>query len=140
MTERNPMKCNATRVKMSKTLKEINHQPPWRGGNGTGPTKMEVQLHSQLPWGWLLNYIEPTKIPRGNGYPTHYKLDIANPLRKIAVEIDGGSHYALTRRAQDEKKSKFLESRGWSVLRFTNDEIATALEACVQRILSTTSK
>ena len=81
-----------------------------------------------------------TKMGRGSGYPTHYKLDIANPDFMMAVEVDGPSHSSLERKAQDAKKDRFLRSLGWTVLRFTNQEVMDDLGGCVRTVLSTTSK
>jgi very-short-patch-repair endonuclease len=81
-----------------------------------------------------------TQMPRGSGYPTAYKIDVGNTELKIAIEVDGFSHNALKRRAQDIKKAAFLESRGWRVLRFTNSEVRVDLTRCVQTVLSTISR
>jgi very-short-patch-repair endonuclease len=138
MLARNPMRSEATRTKVSRRLKAMGHGPPVRGGNGKGPTAMEARLFLRLPMGWRLNFVVATKQPRGSGYPTCYKLDMAQPEIRLAVEVDGGSHAALVRRAQDAKKTAFLQSLGWTVLRFTNAEVQTDLDRCVQEIASTT--
>lgn len=140
MTEHNPMRSEVTRGKVSASLRAMNHQPRVRGGNGTGPSPMEARLMDALPNGWTLSLAVPTRQPPGAGYPSHYKIDIASPDLMIAAEVDGQSHCALSRQGQDAKKQALLESLGWTVLRFTNEEIATDLDSCVRTILSTTSK
>lgn len=70
--------------------------------------------------------------------PLHYKIDIANPVKKIAVEVDGGSHSATRVREADERKDAFLTSHGWRVFRFSNREVMADLEGCVRKVLSTT--
>ena len=140
MTERNPMRRDEWRMKMQMTLLAQGHRPPIRGGNGTGPSPMEKRLLDALPSGWVSNLAVPTKQPRASGYPGHYKIDVAHPESKIAVEVDGMSHGLRIRQEQDAKKQAFLESLGWCVLRFTNAEVRTDLERCVQTILYTTSK
>jgi hypothetical protein len=110
------------------------------GGNGRGPTRPQLMLATLL--GWPTEYVVPTKgLP---GYPSHYKLDIANPKRRIAIEVDGQSHSSKAVRAKDIKKTRFLEERGWTVLRFRNAEVLRNLSAVLwviqQALSSTTSK
>lgn len=140
MTERNPMRSAETREKVSKTLSAMGHKPRTRGGNGTGPTEMEQRLRDALPQGWEIGAVVRTGRKRASGYPGHYKLDLAFAPLKLAVEVDGFSHTAMSRKAQDAKKQAFLESLGWCVLRFTNREVQTDLGRCVQEIASTTSR
>ena len=81
----------------------------------------------------------PTRMPRASGYPTAYKVDIAHPMLRLAIEVDGNSHGVIQRRAQDAKKDALLSSLGWTVLRFSNREIASGTSACAQEVLSTIS-
>ena len=89
-----------------------------RGGNGKGPTVPEQALMAELGEGWVYQHSIPTRKPRGRGYPTVYKVDLAKPGCKVAVEVDGSSHNG--RRAFDVKKDKFLSSLGWTVIRVPN--------------------
>lgn len=116
----NPMSRPECRSKVSQTLKAIGHRPPVQGGNGRGLTRPEAELLKLLP-GWAPHVVRTGL--RHAGYPAHYKLDLANPSRMICVEVDGSSHNALTRQEQDRRKTEFLASRGWIVLRFSNREI-----------------
>ena len=92
-----------------------------QGGNGRGPTATEVALAAVLP-SMRLGEIVPLG-SRGNGYPTHYKLDLADRQAMLCIELDGASHYSRSRQAQDRKKEEKLRSLGWIVLRFWNKEI-----------------
>jgi very-short-patch-repair endonuclease len=78
------------------------------------------------------------------GYPSHYKLDIAHPERRIAIEVDGASHHSRKVQEKDLKKTRFLEARGWRVLRFWNLEVLEDLPTVMARIerelSSTTSR
>lgn len=116
----NPMTNPDVRRRVSQILKEMNHKPSVRGGNGTGLT---------LPQMILLNALGPTWVAefalslgrRRRGYPTHYKLDLANVAMRVCIEVDGPSHYS--RKDADAKKDAMLASLGWSVLRFWNRDI-----------------
>lgn len=135
MKMHNPMENPAIREKMRETLKRIGHKPNIHGGNGTGATIPQKLLSDAL--GWPTEVVVATKM-RNLWYPTCYKIDIANREQKIAIEVDGYSHGALRVKAADAKKTKFLESRGWKVLRFTNDQVLNDLEKCVAMVTSIT--
>lgn len=137
MTERNPMKRADVRARVSTSLRAMAWMPPVRGGNGTGPTMPQMLLASAL--GWPMEVAVATGA-RAEGYPTAYKLDIASEPLKIAIEVDGMSHRALDRQAQDAKKDAFLRSIGWTVLRFSNREVTERLAECVQTVMSTISR
>ena len=134
MKANNPMKNAEIRAKVSATLKKINHQPKTRGGNGRGATIPQKMLANAL--GWQMEYAVKTEKPRGSGYPTCYKVDIANPEHKIAIEVDGSSHQALERQMQDKKKEALLISKGWKVIQFKNLGVIDNLEKCVQKVMS----
>lgn len=140
MKARNPMARPESREKMRGTLKAIGHRPPVRGGNGKGLTVPQSHLAQAL--GWDTEVIVRTGQRRVNAehLPSHYKLDIADRALKVAIEVDGGSHAMRERQEQDAKKTAFLSSRGWTVLRFSNRDVMERLEACVQTVMSTTSK
>lgn len=93
-----------------------------RGGNGHGPSAAERAVQAALPAGFAYNLAIPTRMPRGSGYPTCYKVDFGNPTSMLAVEVDGPSHSTLKRQAQDRKKEAFLAALGWCVLRISNKE------------------
>jgi hypothetical protein len=116
------MRNPESRAKMTATLKRIKHQPIRRGGNGRLLPLPQLALLHALGQGWESEYPVLTKMRHlKTGYPTCYKLDIANVDRKIGIELDGGSHCSLARKAQDFKKTEFLVSQGWSVYRVSNE-------------------
>lgn len=129
----NPMFSPSVAEKVGLRLREIGHRPLIRGGNGTGPTRAQ-KLLAELT-GLRTEYAVPTRMPRGCSYPTCYKLDLADPVTRTAVEVDGASHKARSRRAQDTKKVGFLESRGWYLLRFTNREVLAAPLSIASQVL-----
>lgn len=118
---------------MRSTLLAMGHGPVVRGGNGRPLSLPQQMLAESL--GWRTEYIVRTGMPRGQGYPTHYKLDIADPESMIAIEVDGGSHCSLKRQAQDKKKENFLAGLGWKVLRFKNQEVMENLAMITSTIL-----
>jgi very-short-patch-repair endonuclease len=99
----------------------------------------QATLAQLLGEGWFMEFVVPTCLPRINPQriPTHYKLDIAYPPYKVAVEVQGGSHGTLSAQNRDLKKRLFLEKCGWTVLSFTNKEVTEHLEECALTVMST---
>jgi len=129
----NPSARPEVRAKVSATLRRIGHKPTVRGGNGKGPTIPQRALHEALGEGWYMEYAVSLGFKRA-GYPTSYKLDIANPSLMVGVEVDGSSHRIMTRRGQDQKKDSMLASLGWRVVRFTNEVVMASVRAVADEI------
>lgn len=141
MRKRNPMRDPKVRAKASATLRAIGHKPPIRGGNGTGATIAQVKIREALGSEWEIEFTIGTgKGARALGLPGHYKVDVALPRLKIAVEIDGGSHCSIARRKADERRDAYLAGLGWRTFRFSNREAMERTAACAVTVLSTTSK
>lgn len=72
-------------------------------------------------------------------YPLKYSfiLDIAFPDQKVAVELDGTYwHTKKKNRRRDKMKDSILRKEGWTVIRFTDDEILSNVSRCVDLVLS----
>ena len=50
-------------------------------------------------------------------------VDFYCPQAKLAIEIDGDTHYADSQQILDKNRQAFIEMLGIKVLRFTNNEI-----------------
>src|SRR6056297_3449956 len=127
---------------MINTLKKIKHKPYIQGGNGRGATIPQLSLYNELikkDDSFQMEYIEKTgKLRKIYKAPYHYKIDIASPIHKIAIEVDGLSHLALKTKECDERKTKLLNSKGWKVLRLSNKQIQEDLTSCVRMVMSMT--
>lgn len=67
------------------------------------------------PWGTSLK----AQIPVGD-----YRLDLALPDRKIAIECDGHAyHRTKEQRTHDARRDRWLTAQGWRVVRCTGTEI-----------------
>jgi len=140
MKKHNPMARKEIREKVSKKLTGRPMRLV-RGGNGKGPTSGQLYLFLALRKNEKpkMEFVVSTgKGSRAKGLPTHYKIDVALPEHKIAVEVDGLSHNLLCRKEQDKKKDRFLRGVGWKVLRFTNRQVMEHLEECAQEVMSIT--
>ncbi|MEA2870994.1 MAG: hypothetical protein QOH67_970, partial [Hyphomicrobiales bacterium] len=53
-----------------------------------------------------------------------YVADFACMASRLVIEVDGSQHGEEPNRSRDEKRSRWLESEGYRVLRFWNDDIS----------------
>ena len=139
MRERNPMHTPGVKERVAASRRATGDwAPSVRGGNGRGPTEPQKKLLDALGAGWGVELAIPTSLPRGSGYPTAYKVDLALPSAKMAVEVDGHTHNSPRQRALDRKKDECLRGLGWRVWRFSNRAAMDDTEGCVRTVTSTT--
>jgi very-short-patch-repair endonuclease len=55
--------------------------------------------------------------------------------RSVVIEIDGATHSTEEERAYDARRERFMQSQGWSVVRFWNVEIYENLNGVLESIL-----
>jgi hypothetical protein len=137
MKKKNPMWIPGIKEKMIVSMK--GKKLVARGGNGQITKQQEIL---QKATGLVTEYPVTTTLVKDiyPSAPHSYKVDLADPNVKLAVEVDGKSHKLPSRKLQDSKKTEVLNSLEWTVLRFTNEEVDSNLSACVQTITSTISK
>lgn len=61
-----------------------------------------------------------------------YVLDFACIDAKLAVELDGGQH--AEQQEKDHLRTAWLETQGWTVLRFWNNDVLQNTEGVVSMI------
>jgi len=64
----------------------------------------------------------------------HYIVDFANHSLRMIIEIDGGQH--AEKAASDTRRTKFLESEGYRVLRFWNNDVLANIDGVLEVIQS----
>ena len=64
----------------------------------------------------------------------NYILDFYCAAAKLAVELDGSQHYEPRQQERDALRTKYLESQGVCVLRFTNLEILRQFRSVCTKI------
>jgi very-short-patch-repair endonuclease len=55
---------------------------------------------------------------------------------RLVIELDGGHHTLEDLRARDAERAKWLGQKGYSVLRFRNDDVLTNSDSVIHRILA----
>lgn len=139
MKKNNPMSHPEVIEKMSRSKQGRTFLA--RGGNGQ-LTEPQKRLAERLGLSNFMEYVIETR-PVKNQFPSlpnHYKVDIANPSVKLAIEVDGQSHKTKKWKFLDQRKTGILEVLEWKVLRFSNQEVIEHLEDCVQMVTFITSK
>ena len=80
-------------------------------------TPMEKKL-----WGKLRN--EQMGVSFRRQHPVGvYVVDFAAPSVGLVIELDGGQHGTEERQAYDAARTHFLEDKGFTVIRFWNNEV-----------------
>lgn len=153
-------KSDAERKASSERMKRLNSDPAFRakvdaaaklrkgkswigqrGGNGF-LTKSQIALCIALDWplDWLEYAVLTSPVKdRFVSLPNCYKVDLAHPGLKVAVEVDGPSHNTPKWRFLDARKTAVLNCLGWKVLRFTNAEIEADLPSITSKLKSITT-
>ena len=63
-----------------------------------------------------------------------YVLDFYAPRSKLAIEVDGDSHFTTAATQYDEERTIYVKQFGIEVLRFTNLEIFENIEGVLDAI------
>jgi very-short-patch-repair endonuclease len=64
-----------------------------------------------------------------------YVIDFYCPALKLAVEIDGDSHFIGNAVEDDKRRQAFIEAFGIRFLRFTNQDVYDNLEGVLESII-----
>ena len=64
-----------------------------------------------------------------------YFVDFVSYKNKLIIEVDGGQHNEAAGIAKDKERSEWLESRGFRVLRFWNNDILSNIEGVIAEVL-----
>jgi very-short-patch-repair endonuclease len=90
-------------------------------------TDAERRMWSALRDRRLLRYKFRRQHPIGN-----YIVDFACSEYQVVIEIDGSQH---AESADDVLRTEWLESRGWKVIRFWNNDVLANTSGVVETIL-----
>jgi very-short-patch-repair endonuclease len=62
----------------------------------------------------------------------HYITDFCAPGKKLIIELDGSQH--LEQKEYDEQRTRYLESQGYDVIRFWNNQVMDDVEGVILAI------
>lgn len=66
-----------------------------------------------------------------------YIADFICIEKKLIIEVDGGYHFTTKQQIEDEIRSKALSSKGFTILRFTNEEVLFNIDFVIHIIKQT---
>jgi very-short-patch-repair endonuclease len=69
-----------------------------------------------------------------------YIVDFYCSRHRLAIEIDGDSHYSGTGPSYDAMRTAWLKAQGVRVVRFTNPEVIQHFDAVCSEVLSALGK
>lgn len=92
------------------------------------PTEAERVLWRHLRLNQIAGCQFRRQAPMGN-----YIVDFVCFKKRLVIEVDGGQH--LEQEAHDTKRTAWLESQGFQVLRFGDNQVFSELDAVKQSIL-----
>lgn len=64
----------------------------------------------------------------------HYIVDFVSYNAMLIVEIDGGQHNEETDKIYDAKRTAYLKTLGYTVLRFWNNDVLTNIDGVLEKI------
>ncbi|CAN7283956.1 endonuclease domain-containing protein [Rhizobium leguminosarum] len=110
--------------------------PPQRRANARrmrkAMTDAELKLWNELRAHRLMGLSFRRQMPIAG-----YIVDFACPIHRLIVEIDGSQHALAPNFVSDEIRTQRLQSDGWIVLRFWNDDILRDIDNVCSHIIRT---
>lgn len=86
----------------------------------------------------LWAYLRGNKINGVNFRRQHaignYSADFCSIKEKLVIELDGSQH--LEQEEYDKERTKYLESQGYRVIRFWNNQVMNDIEGVIKAIIS----
>lgn len=96
-------------------------------------TEAEAKLWSQLRAHRMSGVQFRRQYAIGN-----YVVDFCSPRRKLIIELDGSQH--LDQAEYDSERTKYLEARGYRVLRFWNHDVTKNIDIVLNAIWNELNK
>ena len=115
------------------------HMPrPYRSKPKTmrraGELRQELSPAEAKLWAYLRgNRLDGVKFRRQHAIG-NYITDFCSPKHKLIIELDGSQH--MEQEEYDSERTRFLESKGYAVLRFWNKDVMNNLDDVIQVILA----
>jgi very-short-patch-repair endonuclease len=90
-------------------------------------TDAELRLWMRLSRKQIDGHAFRRQVPIGT-----YVVDFVCLKRRLVIEVDGSQH--ATEREEDDRRTAWLESRGFRVMRFWNNEVLQNLDGVTEAI------
>ena len=95
--------------------------------------RREMTICEEILWHALRHDIQGIRFRRQHPIGD-YIVDFVCLPEKLVIEIDGGYHTVPEQQASDENRTEYLNSRGFTVIRFRNEEVMNEPKMVINRI------
>jgi len=97
--------------------------------------RKESTVQEKIIWNLIRNrQLNGLKFVRQ--YPIgKYIADFACRQKKIVIELDGGQHNESEAIKYDKERTDYMESQGYRVIRFWNNDVDNNLEGVYEKLL-----
>ena len=95
--------------------------------------RREMTESETVLWNALRNEFRGIKFRRQHPIGD-YIADFLCLKAKLVIEVDGGYHDKPQQQLEDQWRTEFLQSKGYRVIRFTNEEVSSQLKGVISRI------
>ena len=115
---------------------------PFYKFNNPGTAERRKELRNNMPNAeWILWHKLKGKQLNGFKFRRQYGvgsfiIDFYCPEARLAIEIDGNSHFEDGAKQYDKRRQHFIERFKIKFLRFTNDEVEGHLEDVLDKIIN----
>lgn len=96
------------------------------------------EMPQERLWRGLIEHVPTAVYEYCGAVPgRRYRIDIAIPERRLAIEVDGWQYHGRHKGdfARDRERQNALTLHGWRILRFTAGQIRKDLQGCIRTIL-----
>ena len=94
-------------------------------------TEAELKLWNELRAHRLMGMGFRRQVPIGP-----YIADFVCSAHSLIVEVDGSQHGLPEEAAKDQMRTTYLEGRGWTILRFWNDDVLRDIDGVCDHIVT----
>jgi very-short-patch-repair endonuclease len=64
-----------------------------------------------------------------------YIADFVSLKNLLVIEVDGDYHQTPEQQQKDQYRTEYLQSKGYRVIRFTNQQVLSDIESVMSRII-----
>lgn len=113
----------------------LNPSPAGRGNNKAKALRKNMTPQEKKLWSILRNKnFYGYKFKRQHPI-WKYIVDFVCIEKRLIIELDGSGHNFARTKTYDKQRTQYFESRGFTVIRFWNNEIDNNIEGVAQQIL-----
>jgi very-short-patch-repair endonuclease len=94
-------------------------------------TEAELKLWNELRAHRLMGMGFRRQVPIGPYIP-----DFVCSAHSLIVEVDGSQHGLPEQADSDQKRTAYLQSRGWTIFRFWNDDVLRDIDGVCDHIVT----